>query len=189
MYSSGADDRRRNGLKEWNCCVRLRTPMIPLPRDFQDFLRLLHANAIRYVVIGGYAVAYHGYVRYTGDLDVFVELSANNAAKLVCALRDFGFNLPQLKPALFLRKGRIVRMGYEPMRLEILNEIDGVSFQACYQHRRRAKLGDLIVNFIALPQLIRNKRASGRQKDLADVEALTIKRTRVRRTRRRPRRA
>jgi hypothetical protein len=82
MSSFGADSRRRNGLKEWNCCVKLRTPMIPLPRDFQDFLRLLNANAIRYVVVGGYAVAYHGYVRYTGDLDVFVELSANNAAKL-----------------------------------------------------------------------------------------------------------
>ena len=60
-------------MKEWNCCAKLHTPMIPLPRDFQDFLRSLNANAIRYVVIGGYAVAYHGYVRYTGDLDIFVE--------------------------------------------------------------------------------------------------------------------
>ena len=155
--------------------------MIPLPRDFQDFLRLLNANAIRYVVIGGYAVAYHGFVRYTGDLDVFVELSVNNAAKLVSALRDFGFDLPQLKPALFLRKGRIVRLGYEPMRLEILNEIDGVSFEECYRHRRRSRVGSLRINFIALPQLLRNKRASGRSKDLADVEALTVKATRVRR--------
>jgi hypothetical protein len=187
VCSFGADSRPRNGLKEWNCCVKLRTPMIPLPRDFQDFLRLLNANAAKYVVVGGYAVAYHGYVRYTGDLDVFVELSADNAVKLVRALRDFGFNLPQLEPALFLRKGRIVRMGYEPMRLEVLNEIDGVSFQECYRHRRRAKLGNLTVHFIALPQLIQNKRASGRQKDLADVEALTIKRSRVRRTRRRQR--
>ncbi len=114
-------------MKEWNYCAKLRTPMIPLPRDFQDFLRLLNANAIRYVVIGGYAVAHHGYVRYTGDLDLFVELSASNAAKLVSALREFGFDLPQLKPALFLRKGRIVRLGHEPMRLEILNEIEGVA--------------------------------------------------------------
>jgi hypothetical protein len=188
MCSFGADSRWRNVLKEWNCCVKLRTPMIPLPRDFQDFLRLLNANAIKYVVVGGYAVAYHGYVRYTGDLDVFVELAAKNAAKLVCALRQFGFALPQLKPALFLRKGRIVRLGYEPMRLEILNEIDGVSFEECYCHRRRAGVGDLKVNFIALPQLLRNKRASGRHKDLADVEALTIKRTRVRRARPRQRR-
>ena len=156
--------------------------MIPLPRDFQDFLRLLNATAIRYVVIGGYAVAYHGYVRYTGDLDIFVELSVNNAAKLVSALREFGFAMPQLKPALFLRRGRIVRLGYEPMRLEILNEIDGVSFEECYRHRRRSRVGNLTVNFIALPQLLRNKRASGRLKDLADVEALTGETPRARRT-------
>ena len=173
-------------MKEWNCCAKLRTPMIPLPRDFHDFLRFLNANTIRYVVIGGYAVAYHGYVRYTGDLAVFVELSSNNAAKLVSALREFGFNLPQLKPALFLRKGSIVRLGYEPMRLEILNEIDGVSFEECYRRRCRSRVGDLRVNFIALPQLLRNKRASGRQKDLADVEALTVKSARARRGRPRP---
>ena len=157
--------------------------MIPLPRDFQDFLRLLNANAIRYLVIGGYAVAYHGYVRYTGDLDLFVELSVKNAAKLVSALRQFGFDLPQLKPALFLRKGRIVRLGYEPMRLEILNQIDGVSFTECYRHRRRSRVGNLRINFIALPHLLRNKRASGRHKDLADVEALTAKTAQTRRVR------
>jgi hypothetical protein len=139
------------------------------------------------VVIGGYAVAYHGYVRYTGDLDLFVELSANNAAKLVSTLREFGFDLPQLKPALFLRKGRIVRLGYEPMRLEILNEIDGVSFEECYRHRCRSRVDNLRVNFIALPQLLRNKRASGRQKDLADVEALTVQAPTARRTRRQQR--
>jgi predicted nucleotidyltransferase len=161
--------------------------MIPLPRDFQDFLRLLNANAIRYVVIGGYAVAYHGYVRYTGDLDLFVELSVNNAAKLVSALREFGFELPQLKPALFLRRVRIVRLGYEPMRLEILNEIDGVSFEECYRHRCRSRVGILRVNFIALPQLLRNRRASCRQKDLADVEALTVHEPTARRTRRQQR--
>jgi hypothetical protein len=151
--------------------------MIPLPRDFQDFLKLLNAGRIKYLVIGGYAVAYYGYVRYTGDLDIFVELSGANATKLVSALREFGFDLPQLKPALFLEKGRIIRLGHEPMRLEILNEIDGVSFHECFRHRRRSRIGGLSINFIDLPQLLKNKRASGRQKDLADVEALTAKAT------------
>src|ERR1039458_5411727 len=105
--------------------------MIPLPRDFQDFLRLLNANAIMYLVIGGYAVAYHGYGCDTGDLDIFVELSTENAERIVRALRKFGFDLTKLKPGLFLRKGKIIRMGQEPMRLEILNEIDGVSFGEC----------------------------------------------------------
>jgi hypothetical protein len=180
VYAFGAANPWSNALKEWNCCVKMRTRMIPLPRDFQDFLRLLNANAIKYVVIGGYAVAYHGYVRYTGDLDIFIEMSPNNAGKLVSALREFGFNLPKLKPALFLQKGRIVRLGCEPMRLEILNDIDGVSFEECYRHRRRSRVGDLRINFIALPQLLRNKRASGRQKDLADVEALTARTTHAR---------
>ena len=104
---------------------------------------------VRYVVIGGYAVAYHGYVRYTGDLDVFVELSPENADRIVRALRSFGFDLPELRPSLFLRKGKIIRMGREPMRLEILNEIDGVSFDECYKQRRVKRLGTLKVNFIA----------------------------------------
>jgi hypothetical protein len=162
-------------LKGLNCCAKQPTPMIPLPRDFQDFFKLLNAGRIRYVVIGGYAVAYHGYVRYTGDLDVFVEMSEINATKLVSALREFGFDVPKLKPALFLEKGRIIRLGYEPMRLEILNEIDGVSFEECFRHRRRSRIGGLSINFIDLPRLLKNKRASGRQKDLADVEALTAK--------------
>ncbi len=149
--------------------------MIPLPRDFQDFLRLLNANAIRYLVIGGYAVAYHGYVRYTGDLDIFVELSTENAEKLVRAVRAFGFALPRVKRALFLRRGKIIRLGHEPMRLEIVNEIDGVSFDECFRRRRVAKLGDLRVNFIALPELLKNKRAARRPQDLADVEVLTAK--------------
>jgi len=155
--------------------------MIPIPRDFQDFLRLLNGHGVSYVVVGGYAVAFHGYVRYTGDLDVFVELSTENARKLVSALREFGFDVPRLKPELFLRPGRIVRMGVEPMRLEVLNEIDGVSFRECYVNKRVARLGGLRVNFVDLARLLKNKRASGRQKDLADVEALTAGRDAKRR--------
>jgi len=105
-------------------------------------------------------------------LDVFVKLSAENADKLVRALQEFGFDLPELKPSLFLRKGRVVRMGREPMRLEILNQIDGVTFEECYQKRRVSKLGTLKINFISLPELLKNKKATGRQKDRADVEAL-----------------
>ena len=150
--ATGGGSRRESGLKGLNGCARVSIRMIPLPPDFKDFLLLLNANGIRYLVIGGYAVAFHGYVRHT--------------------LRQFGFDLPRVKPALFLQKGKIIRMGYEPTRLEILNEIDGVSFQECYRRRRVADLDGLKINFIALPQLLKNKRASRRLKDLADVEAL-----------------
>jgi predicted nucleotidyltransferase len=144
-----------------------------LPRDFQEFLQLLNAHGVKYVVIGGYAVNFHGYVRFTGDLDVFVALSDESAQLLTAVFREFGFDLPDLKPELFLNRGRIVRLGHEPMRLEILNEIDGVSFEECYLNRVEAELGGHKVNFVALPQLLKNKRATGRLKDLADVEALT----------------
>jgi len=174
--ATGCGNPRRNGLRVWNYCAKVPMLMIPLPRDFQDFLKLLNENGIRYVVIGGYAVAFHGFVRYTGGLDVFVELSLENADKLTGVLREFGFNLPAVQPALFLRKGKIIRLGHEPMRLEILNEIDGVSFQECYENRRVVRLRQLKINVIALAQLLKNKRASGRLKDLADVEALTPKR-------------
>jgi hypothetical protein len=115
-------------------------------------------------------------------LDIFVELSTKNAQKLAVVLRQFGFDSPKVTPALFLQKGKIVRMGHEPMRLEILNDIDGVTFQECYRQRRRASLGGLKINFIALPQLLKNKRATRRQKDRADVEALTAKLGSKRRT-------
>ncbi|MBI4025865.1 MAG: nucleotidyltransferase [Verrucomicrobia bacterium] len=149
--------------------------MIPLPRDFQDFLKLLNVQGIRYVVIGGYAVAFHGYVRYTGDLDILVELSIANAERLARVVREFGFDLPEVTTELFLRKGKIVRLGREPMRLEILNDIDGVSFEECYKNRKEVEMEDLKIPFIDLPQLLKNKQASGRQKDLADLEALSPK--------------
>lgn len=147
--------------------------MTQFPRDYQDFLQLLTAHDVKYVVVGGYAVIFHGYVRYTGDLDVFVALSVETAQRLTQVFREFGFNVPELAPELFLNKGRIVRAGHEPMRLEILNEIDGVTFDECYANRIEVELGGQKVNFIALPQLLQNKRASGRFKDMADVEALT----------------
>jgi predicted nucleotidyltransferase len=147
--------------------------MTLIPRDFQDFLRLLNDQGIEYLIVGGYAVGHYGYVRYTGDLDVFVGLSKKNAERLTRAFRDFGFDVPEVKPELFLNKGRVVRIGNEPMRLEILNEIDGVEFEDCYANRNEVDLGGVKANVISLTHLLQNKKASGRSKDLADVEALS----------------
>jgi hypothetical protein len=128
---------------------------------------------VKYLVIGGYAVAYHGHVRYTGDLDIFVELSTDNEERIV----RLSVNSASIcrKPELFLRKGKIVHMGHEPMRQETLNEIDGVSFGEWYRQRRIARFDDLKTNFIDLPQLLKNKCASRRPQDLADIAALTSK--------------
>lgn len=150
--------------------------MIPIPRDFLEFLRLLNRHRVKYLVVGGYAVAYHGYPRYTGDIDIYVAISARNAAALTKVFRDFGFADGAPDPSAFQQRGQIVRIGREPMRLEILNEIDGVTFADCYARRIRARLDNLVVNLIGYDDLLSNKRSSDRPKDRADVEVLAGKR-------------
>lgn len=150
--------------------------MIPLPREFHEFLSLLSRHRVRYLVVGGYAVAYHGYPRYTGDIDIFIAISPRNAAALLKVFHDFGFAEGDLDAAVFQDRGQVLRLGREPMRLEILNQIDGVTFDECYAHRTRARLGGLAINFISCDDLLKNKRAAGRPKDQADVDVLLKKR-------------
>jgi len=154
--------------------------MIPLPRDFREFIQLLNEHRVRYLVIGGYAVGYHGYPRYTGDLDVFVELSSKNIQAVAKVLRQFGLLAKDATHEPLLKRGTIVRMGREPMRLEVINDIDGVTFAECYKHRVMARTKNLHINFIDLAHLRRNKQASGRAKDLEDLRRLpeTTKRKR-----------
>jgi hypothetical protein len=145
--------------------------MIPFPKDFHDFLRLLHDNDARYLVIGGYALGYHGYVRATGDLDIFVEVSERNAERLVSVFTQFGFEQGVCKE-LFLAKGKMVRVGNPPMRLEILTEISGVTFDECYVKCERVVIQGVSICFIDLGSLIKNKNSTGRAKDKIDVENL-----------------
>ncbi len=145
---------------------------LSLPLDFKEFLKLLNEKSVRYLLIGGYAVGYHGYPRATGDMDVWIAIHPENAQKMVSVLRDFGFDHPELTPELFLQKNKIVRMGYPPMRLEISTGISGVEFEECYKSRVVDTLDDVEVNIIDLPHLKANKKAAGRLKDLADLENL-----------------
>jgi len=140
--------------------------------DLLEFLRLLGRHEVRYLVVGGYAVAVHGYVRATNDLDVFVEASQSNAKKLITVFREFGFRSAKIEEALFLTPGTIVRVGVPPIRLEVLNKISGVEFEDCHQHRLEVLIDDTPIQFIGRNELLTNKRASGRTKDLADVEYL-----------------
>lgn len=150
--------------------------MIPLPREFREFLSLLSRHRVKYLVVGGYAVVYHGYPRYTGDIDIFIAISSRNAANLVKVFEDFGFAAGDVDPAVFQDRGQVLRLGREPMRVEILNEIDGVTFDECYARRIRARFASLSINFISRDDLLKNKRAAGRPKDQADVEVLKKKR-------------
>jgi predicted nucleotidyltransferase len=143
-----------------------------LPDDFREFLKLCNRVRVKYLLIGGYAVGYHGYPRATADLDVWLEVSPRNAEKIVKVLRAFGFRVPELSTELFLQPGKIVRMGVPPLRLEILTDISGVTFEECYPQRVRAQLDGIQVAVIGLADLRKNKAASGRAKDQDDLEHL-----------------
>ncbi len=143
-----------------------------LPLDFKEFLSLLNAKKVEYLLIGGYAVGYHGYPRATNDMDVWVGTSPENAERIVAALREFGFDTPELSASLFLKEGSIIRMGIPPMRIEVITGISGVRFDECYAARVVDTVEGVLVNIISLNHLMKNKRASGRYKDLNDLENL-----------------
>jgi predicted nucleotidyltransferase len=146
--------------------------MMLLPKDFRELLQLLNSKKIEYLVVGGYAVALYGYPRATGDMDIWIAISKDNAHRIVEALKEFGFNTPQLKEELFLERGKNIRMGNPPLRIEILTSIDGAEFVECYRNKKTVAIDDIKVNFISLEDLKKNKQASGRHQDLADLENL-----------------
>ncbi len=143
--------------------------LIELPADFSEFLRSLDANGVEYLLVGGFAVALYGYPRATADLDVWVSRRRANAERIVACLRDFGFDSPELTPELFEQPEAIVRMGNAPIRIEILNDIDGVEFDDCMTRAEHRELAGVEVVVISLEDLKVNKRASGRPKDLDDL--------------------
>jgi hypothetical protein len=132
---------------------------------------LLNSHAVEYLVVGGYAVNYHGYPRATGDIDLWVALDPSNASKLTAVLHEFGFR--QASDETFLRPDTVVRMGMPPLRIEILTAISGVSFPECFGKRIVAEIDGVTVNVIDGESLRANKKAAGRLKDLADLEQLS----------------
>ena len=145
---------------------------IELPLDFKEFLKLLKDKEVKYLLIGGYAVGYHGYPRATGDLGVWVAIQPDNAARLVAVLREFGFDYPELSVELFLQEKSIVQMGVAPISIEVLTSISGVNFDECYAARVIDEVAGVEVSIISLQDLRANKKASGRHKDLNDLEHL-----------------
>ncbi len=146
--------------------------MIQLPPDFKEFLKLLNSHRVEYLLIGGYAVGYHGYPRATGDMDLWVAIRQNNAEKLVVVLKEFGLTSPQLSADIFLQENQIIRMGVPPMRIELLTTISGVDFDSCYSERIVDVIDNVEVHIINLKHLKQNKQASGRHKDLDDLQYL-----------------
>jgi hypothetical protein len=143
-----------------------------LPDDFREFLKLLTEHRVDYLLIGGYAVGHFGYVRATTDIDIWVDRSESNADRIVAALREFGFDAPNLNRDLFLTIDKIIRMGVPPLRIELHTGISGVEFRDCYRRRVHCTMDGVAVSVLSLDDLKRNKRASNRAKDLADLDNL-----------------
>lgn len=145
---------------------------VELPSDFSEFLRFLADSEVQYLVIGGYAVGYHGYPRATQDLDIWIARTPQNADRMVDVLRRFGFDLPELNRELFLKADTIVRMGVPPIRIEVATTLSGVEFAECYANRVEDDLGGVQVSLMSLSDLKTNKKAAGRHKDLDDLDHL-----------------
>ncbi|MGH8504416.1 MAG: hypothetical protein ACRETM_00455 [Stenotrophobium sp.] len=144
-----------------------------LDRNFEEFIRFLSGNAVRYLAVGGYAVAVHGHPRYTKDLDIWIDATPANVARLLAALRDFGFGELGLSERDFTTAGQVVQLGDPPHRIDLLTSLLGVDFETCYGTRYQVKLGDTMIDFIDLDNLIKNKLATGRPQDRADVDSLS----------------
>ncbi len=145
---------------------------IRLPEDFREFLKLLEANDVEYLLVGGYAVGLYGYPRPTGDIDFWISRSSENADKVYRVFVEFGFASPEVSPELFTLPKSIVRMGIAPFKIEVITHIDGVHFDECYSNRTNTKIDGCDVKLISYDDLIANKKASGRPKDINDLNEL-----------------
>ncbi len=144
-------------------------------KDFIDFIELLNRYNVEYLVVGAHALAFHGRPRHTGDLDIWINPNMDNAGKMVTVLNDFGFSSLGLKEADFLRTNYVTQLGYPPLRIDILNSISGVEFSEAYTNKIEGEVDGLQINFINIVEFIKNKEASGRNKDLSDIAALKNK--------------
>lgn len=147
--------------------------MIRIPKDFRDFLKLLNQNEVEYLIVGGYAVGLYGYPRATGDIDIWICKSEMNAVKIIQVLNEFGFQQGELSTDFFLKDDQITRLGFPPLRIEIMTSISGLNFSECFPKREIIEMDDIKINFLDFNNLLVNKKAAGRFKDLDDLEKLT----------------
>ena len=141
-------------------------------KDFKELLKLFNKNRVNFVIVGAYALAFHGRPRYTGDMDILVEPSEDNAKKILSALKKFGFGSLNLKASAFLVPRKVVQLGVPPVRIDLVTSLTGISWEVAYKNRVHGKYGNVKVAFIGKKEFLKNKKATSRLKDLADMEAL-----------------
>ena len=150
-----------------------------LNADFREFIKSLNENEVKYLVVGGYAVAHYGYPRYTKDLDFWVWAEKGNSERIIQSIKDFGFESLQLVPQDFLNPDNIIQLGYPPNRIDLITYLSGVDFNSCFDKRQMVNIDGLNVNFISIEDLLENKKKTGRHQDLADIEKLKRKQKRT----------
>ncbi|MBT4266618.1 MAG: hypothetical protein HOD85_20660 [Deltaproteobacteria bacterium] len=150
---------------------------LELSKDFEDFIRFLNQHEVKYLIVGGYSVAFHGYPRYTRDIDLLIAVDPENAAKMVRVIENFGFASLQLQDSDFLEQEMIIQIGMEPNRVDIICGVEGFPFEKYYEKRQEFLNGDLVLNFVDKEGLVILKKLAGRTKDMADLEELGLLRT------------
>lgn len=143
-----------------------------LNKDFKEFVKLLNDNQVEYLTIGGYAVAYYGFPRYTGDIDFLVGTDERNAKKIIKVLKEFGFDGLNLTIVDFTNADNVIQLGFPPCRIDILTTIEGLNFQECFNNRNILELEDIIINFIDFSSLLKAKEIANRPKDKIDIQEL-----------------
>jgi hypothetical protein len=141
-------------------------------QDFREFIELLNKHKAEYLVVGGYAVAMHGYPRFTGDIDFWVRPSNENAEKIIKALIEFGFGSYDISEDDFKKQDSVVQLGYPPNRIDIITGVTGLDFEECYKNKKEVIIAEIPVSFISLYHLRLNKKATGRDRDITDLNNL-----------------
>jgi predicted nucleotidyltransferase len=141
-------------------------------QDFREFIELSIKNKAEYLIVGGYAVGVRGHPRYTGDLDIWLNPTPKNAESILKSVNEFGFSSFKLSLADFMTPGNVIQLGYPPLRIDLLTEIDGVTFEDCFKNRKEVLVEGLNVNFIGYDDLLKNKKETGRPRDIDDIDNL-----------------
>lgn len=148
-----------------------------LNKDFEEFFELLNKNKVRFVVIGGYAVIFHGYPRFTGDIDIFFDVEASNINALEIVLSQFGFNLKDLNAKQLMKLGQVIQLGNPPNRIDLINSPQGITFKEVWESKVEGKYGKERVFYIHLDHLLKNKMSANREKDRGDIAFFRKKKT------------
>ena len=142
-------------------------------KDFKELLQLFNKHNVKYVIVGAYALAFHGCPRYTGDLDILVKPDLPNAENIITAIKEFGFTSLNLTAKDFSVPKKVIQLGVTPIRIDLLTSLTGLTWEQVDSNKVQGKYGDISICYIGKKELITNKKSLGRNKDLADIESIT----------------